>query len=56
MKVEFLKNQRKKIRIKKNATELIEEISSKNSQNDTKDLQDTIKNQIKQFVREDEDK
>ncbi len=47
------KKSKKKNKNKKNASELIEEISS---QNDTKDLEDNIKNQIKQFVRDDEDK
>ena len=45
------KKSKKKNKNKKNATELIEEISSKN---DTKDLEDNIKNQIKQFVRDDD--
>ena len=43
------KKSKKKNKNKKNASELIEEISSKN---DTKDLEDNIKNQIKQFVRD----
>ena len=47
------KKTKKKNKNKKNASELIEEMSS---QNDTKDLEDNIKNQIKQFVRDDEDK
>ena len=47
------KKSKKKNQNKKNASELIEEMSS---QNDTKDLEDNIKNQIKQFVRDDEDK
>jgi hypothetical protein len=47
------KKSKKKNKNKKNASELIEEMSS---QNDTKDLEDNIKNQIKQFVRDDEDK
>ena len=45
------KKSKKKNKNKKNASELIEEISSKN---DTKDLEDNIKNQIKQFVRDDD--
>jgi hypothetical protein len=47
------KKSKKKNKNKKNASELIEEISS---QNDTKDLEDNIKNQIKQFVRDDDEK
>ena len=45
------KKSKKKNKNKKNASELIEEISSKN---DTKVLEDNIKNQIKQFVRDDD--
>ena len=45
------KKSKKKNKNKKNASELIEEMSS---QNDTKDLEDNIKNQIKQFVRDDD--
>ena len=54
MKVEFLKNKSKNKNKKHH--KIIKEISSKNSQNDIKKLEDMIKNQIKHFGREDEDK